>query len=313
MEGVGEASQAMSQQQGNRYSFWFAAGISILLSLPYLLALQNFFASDDWVHLYFNGQIPPWHVWRYFSPEVIWFYRPLQALQFGWLYHAAGLYAPIYNLCLLAMHLGVCLMVYQLASHLTTRSTALLTTALFAAQWLCSEMMLWCSNFNTLHWALATLGLCIMFLRYLRDPQPARLVGVYTLFVLNLLTKEAAVNAPLLLGALWWWHTSAERGETTPGARLRAGIRTVGPFALLTALYLGVHHHVVRDVYDGYIRLHYRFASPVDAARQTLFSFNYVLLSFYRDPVVLPLVPVLQSALRFVVEHVLILPFLLAA
>jgi hypothetical protein len=37
-----------------------------------------------------------------------------------------------------------------------------------------------------------------------------------------------------------------------------------------------------------------------------------VLLSFYRDPVVLPLAPALQSGLRYFVEHVFILPFLLA-
>ena len=71
-------------------SLWLPLAMSALLSLPYLVAVRSFFVSDDWVYLTYYGAIPPWQVWRYFSPRVIWFYRPLQALQFGWLYHAAG-------------------------------------------------------------------------------------------------------------------------------------------------------------------------------------------------------------------------------
>src|SRR5262249_11600211 len=41
-------------------------------------------------------------------------------------------------------------------------------------------------------------------------------------------------------------------------------------------------------------------------------AFNHVLLSFHRDPVLLPLVPSVQRAVRWVVEHGLILPLLLS-
>ena len=105
----------------DKYAPWLALGASTLLSLPYLLVLRGFFYSDDWIYLSFNRAIPPWQVWRYFSPQVIWFYRPLQSLQFGWLYHAAGLHPLAYNLCLWMMHLGVCVLVFVLASHLTSR------------------------------------------------------------------------------------------------------------------------------------------------------------------------------------------------
>ena len=85
--------------------------ISLLLTLPYLIAIHGFFYTDDWVHLCGNASIPPWAIWRYFSPRVIWFYRPFQALQFGWLYHAFGLRPAAYNLSLWAMHPAVCTLV----------------------------------------------------------------------------------------------------------------------------------------------------------------------------------------------------------
>src|SRR5436190_843074 len=127
-------------------SGWLALLISALLSLPYLLSCDSFFSSDDWVHLGYNAAVPPWAVWRYFSPRVIWFYRPLQALQFGWLYHTVGLHPLAYNLSLWVMHLGVCMLVYRLAERLLCTRTALLATALFASQWLCANTRLWRSN-----------------------------------------------------------------------------------------------------------------------------------------------------------------------
>jgi len=87
--------------------WWLPLAIGALLSLPYLVAAPGFFYTDDWVHLRYNAAIPPWAVWRYFSPRVVWFYRPLQAMQFGWLYHAVGLHPLAFNLSLWVMHLGV--------------------------------------------------------------------------------------------------------------------------------------------------------------------------------------------------------------
>ena len=201
---------------------WLPLAMSALLSLPYLVAIRSFFVSDDWVYLSYYGSIPPWQIWRYFSPRVIWFYRPLQALQFGWLYHAVGLQPLAYNLCLWIMHVGVCLLVYVLASHLTSGRAALLTTALFATAWTYVDVLQWSSNFSTLQWALVTLGLCIVFLRYLESRRPALLTGVYVLFLLNFCAKETAVNAPLLLAALWWWQTSGKTSWTRTRSRIRA-------------------------------------------------------------------------------------------
>jgi hypothetical protein len=292
-------------------ALWLPLAISALLSLPYLVAVRSFFVSDDWVYLTYYGAIPPWQVWRYFSPRVIWFYRPLQALQFGWLYHAVGLQPLAYNLCLWAMHVGVCLLVFVLASRLTTRRAALLTAALFATAWGYIDVPLWCSNFSTLQWALLTLGLCILFLHYLESRRPTQLAAVYALFLLNFCAKETAVNAPLLLAALWWWRTNSEPATGNWRVRLRDGCCLLGPLFAVTLAYACLHNRVFHDIYRGAPRPEYRFAPPALALHQMLFAFNHLLVPFYLDPVVLPQMPSIEGGVRYFVLHVLGLPFAL--
>ncbi len=291
-------------------SLWWPLALSAFLSLPYLVAVRSFFVSDDWVYLRYYGPIPPWQVWRYFSPRVVWFYRPLQALQFGWLYHAAGLNPVGYNLSLWTMHVGVCLLVYVLASHLTTRRAALLAAVLFGSQWTYADVLLWSSNFSTLHWALVTLGLCILLMRYLECRRPALLVGVYALFLLNFCAKETAVNAPLLLAALWWWRSSKVESDSLEAQHGEAW-RVLGPILLITAAYAALHHRIFHDVYQGPARPEYSFSAPGLALRHLLFDFNHLLIPVYLDPVLLPQAPLLQNAVRWFVLHALVLPPLL--
>jgi hypothetical protein len=308
-----EADAIKLEEPAGRGWLCLALLISALLCAPYLLAMRSFFYTDDWVHLLYNGLIPPWQVWRYFSPRVIWFYRPMQALQFGWLYHIVGLHPLAYNLSLMALHLGVCLLLFLLVSQLTTPRTALLATALFASQCLCADVLLWRSNFNTLDWALASLGMCVLFLRYLKRRTPGALVGVYALFLASFLAKETAVVSPCLLLLLWWCQGSQEEGSTGHARCLEEAARLVGPFFLMTLLYIGFHAHLVTDVYDGYVGPYYRFASPGRAIWQTLFSTNFLLLSFHRDPLILPLLPALRAGALYLVGRLPILPFLVGA
>jgi hypothetical protein len=294
-------------------AFWLPLAACTLLSLPYLLAARSFFVSDDWVYLTYYGAIPPWQVWRYFSPHVIWFYRPLQALQFGWLYHTVGLHPLAFNLSLWVMHVGVCWLVYVLATELTTQRAAMLTAALFAIAWSYVDVPLWSSNFSTLHWALVTLGLCIIFLRYLKSRRPALLIGTYALFLLNFCAKETAVNSPLLLAALWWWQTGGRAEPDDGRARLRDAFCLLGPFVGITLAYACLHDRLFLNVYHGAPMPEYRFAGPARALRDLLFTYNHLLIQFYLDPVVLPQLPLLQAGVRYFVLHVLILPLVLGA
>jgi hypothetical protein len=308
-----ESPRAARSDNSHTRWLWLAVVSSALLSLPYLLTSQSFFSSDDWVHLLYNRVIPPWQVWRYFSPEAVWFYRPLQALQFGWLYHLVGLHPLPYNLCLWGMHLGVCALVFQLARQLMDQRVALLATVLFASSWVYVDVLFWRSNFNTLQWALATLGMGVLFLRYLRVRSGRLLSGVYLLCFINFLTKESAASAPLLLAALWWWHAS-EPGNGDPWrVRLREGVRLIAPFAALAALYICLHHSLVHDAYQGYNSLNYQFVSSMRSVWQTCFALNHLLLPFHADPLILPHLRPVASLIGALFQHVYILPCLLAA
>jgi hypothetical protein len=296
-----------------RRSLWLAAVVCVTLSLPYLLMVRTFFFTDDWVHLEFNRATPPWQVWRYFSPQVIWFYRPLQSLQFGWLYHAFGLEPLVYNLVLWGMHVGVCLLVYVLAVQILSRRAALLTAALFASHWVYATVLVWRSNFSTLQWAIVTLALCIVFLRYLMDRRPAYLAGVYALSLLNFTTKESAASTPLLLIALWLWYTWTHEVETPLRSRLMKGARVIAPLAALTAGYVALHYLVVHDIYQGYVVPRYGFVDGAKALKQTLFAHSYVLLAYFRDPPSLPALPRLKEAVQFLVQNGAIVPLALMA
>src|SRR6188472_4208347 len=94
---TGPAAPPTSRWHGFTSSPWLAFGLCCIISLPYLFSLQNFFSNDDWVHIHHSSRISPCQVWRYFSPQVIWFYRPIQAMQFGWLYHLVGVRPFLYN------------------------------------------------------------------------------------------------------------------------------------------------------------------------------------------------------------------------
>src|SRR5436309_16122928 len=84
-----------------------AALACALFTLAYLPAIGGFFANDDWVLLYFYRTVPLSRPWEFFNPHTVWFYRPLQSVQFGLFYHLFGLNAVPYNLPLLAGHLLV--------------------------------------------------------------------------------------------------------------------------------------------------------------------------------------------------------------
>jgi len=282
-----------------------AAAACALLSLPYLSSLGSFFASDDWILLYHQGRKPPLDLAAHFSPHVVWFYRPLQAIHLSVLYHAFGLDPLPYNLNLLALHLGVCALVYLLAAELTGRRWfAAGVAAVFAGLWFYVDVVTWKSNLNTLHSALATLGACLAFARYLRGGARGWLILTWVLSVVGFIAKEMAVNVPLLLVLVW-----ALCREGSPAPRLRDGARVLAPVALAAGVYVLAHERWVENIYPS--QPGYDFVNPIQAVIQSLFIYNHTLLAFYRDPVLLPQVPRLQAAVHALTAQFLLLPFLL--
>jgi hypothetical protein len=280
----------------------------LLLTIVYLPGLHSFFSSDDWAFIAQYRSVQPSRVWEYFSPAVLWFYRPLQAAQFGLYYHWFGLDEVPYNLSLLAMHLGVCWLGFLLLRDLTRRPMlAAGAVAIFAGLWVYVDILLWKSNFNTEQWALLTLAACFAFTRHLRTGEAKWRGWTYALCLLNLFAKEAAVSTPILLFWIWLWF-EAKPADLRPAAwRATAGrlVSLLGPTVLIAAVYVALHG-LVRDV--SLQKADYTFASPGQALRQILVAYNHLLLSFHADPVILPSLPPLQQAAAFFTQDRFALP-----
>ena len=280
---------------------WLAAAACLLFSLLYLPALTSFFSNDDWALVYYYGKIDPVHFWEYFSPKVVWFYRPLQALQFGVLYRVFGLNELPGNLSLLAMHLGVCALAFLLLREVTRRPLlAAGAVAIFSGLWLYVDILLWKANFNTLQWALLTLAACFTFARHLqtRDARWFYLANACCLG--NLFTKESAMSLPILFLMLWACIELRASDLAKPNLVKSVGrvLRLLAPSVGIVAVYIVLHVLFIEDIYSKVLKPDYSFVGPVQGLRQVLASYNHVLLSFHADPVLLPELPWLQRAVH---------------
>lgn len=287
-----------------------AALVAVLLYLP---AVRSFFANDDWVLIDFFGRVSPWRPWEYFSPEVLWFYRPTQSLHFGLFFNWFGLNPVPYNLSLFAIHFAVCLLGFRLVRGISANPwLAAGTIALFGTTWIYADILFWKSNFNTVHWALVTLAACIAFDRHLRTGKRGWLAATWALVFANFLTKESSVNLPLLLTLVWAHHRLALQ-DLRPGRRLETALRAARPLLpayLMVLAYVLWHRLSVVDVTDG-PKPSYEFVSPLKALLQAAVCYNHTLVSVYQDKVLLTHLPWLKSAVFQFVSYFPAIPLLL--
>jgi hypothetical protein len=297
-----------------RAAGWTALLGVLLFTLPGLLSLQDFFYADDWPLLAHYGTLPLSRLGQCFSPAVVWFYRPLQALHLCLFYHAFGLEPLPYNVVLIALHLACCAAAFYFLWGLTGRpSLAAGTVVVFAGLWITSENLVWKCNLNTKLWALVTLLACAAFDSYLRTGRERARWSTYALAALNFLTKESAVNLVLLLGLVWLYRegTAAQLRSDAWRGFLRRGARLLGPVVLLTAAYVAVHRALVHDVYGGLERF-YRLVSPGGACLDLLYAYQRPLFGVAPEAQLLPGLPWLPDLATVFVERVgVLLPLLL--
>lgn len=284
-----------------------------LIALAYGEAIHSYFSSDDWLMLWYYGRMPVTEPWRFFSPQVVWFYRPLQSLQFGLFYSWFGLNAVPYSLALVGLHALATAGVYLLARELDSGPWfAEGVTLLFLTQWAYADVLLWKSNLNTLQWAVLTLGSGACFLRSLRPgTKPGWRIAAFGLGGLAFLAKEMAVNGPLLL-ALLWAYRELKPEDLRPGNAGRALSRlakAVGPAMALAVVYVLFHRLSVRDIAED--KTGYFFVAPVQALKQMGFVYNHLLFAFYQDPLLVARSPAVEASIRGLVSGFLLTPVLL--
>lgn len=228
------------------------AAVGALIGLAaFVPIVDGYFASDDWLLLYYYGRVPVWDLSRHFSTDVIWFFRPFQALQFSALFHLFRFDPVPYNLALFLGHGVVCILLFELTRAVSRDCRlAAVSVWLFSFHWAWVDILLWKSNTNTLQWAAFSLLACLGLARDLRSPSRLWRWVTWLAAGAACLSKEMAVNMPFLFGAVWCGVRVPEVRREQIKEHLREAARTVAPAIGLSVAYGIFHLGVVRDVYD---------------------------------------------------------------
>jgi hypothetical protein len=131
-------------------------------------------------------------------------YRPLTSTIFGvqsWLSGIDESHAWRFHLASLLMHAGVSALVAELARRLTNSRVALIAGLLYAVHPIHTEVICDIVGQAEMLCALGSVGAMVVFLR--RPMTNLRVLAIFALFTLALLSKEQGMLLPLLLLCLW--------------------------------------------------------------------------------------------------------------
>jgi len=313
--------------------FWPLLALASFLSLPYYFSLETFFSHDDFTILYFHKDWPVWKPWVYFQTNVLTFYRPFQSYAIALLFHLFGLTPFPFSLVLVAIHVANIVLFGHLVERLfENRALTLLSVIFYAADWEYCDVVFWKGNYGTALCWLFVLGAANVFIDYLRAGGRGRYFGALGMTVAALLSKEGAVNAPLLLSLLYCVSppqvaessekfaqtiaSLAKRLGANRAARLFDLARVLWPFYALLALYAIFHYLAVRDVYD-WLPKGYEFQRPREAIAAIFYALTFWLTPFVSANVSLLASVRTQNLLSLWLDHFpiafYILPVLLIA
>ena len=283
--------------------FWPVLGLAIFLSVPYYFSLETFFSHDDFVILWFHKDWPLLKPWAFFQTDVLTFYRPLQDYALAVLFHFFDMIPFPYCVVLVAIHLANIVLFGRMVDRLfESRPLTFLATMFFAANWQYWEVVSWKGCYGTaLSWLFA-MGACNLFVDHLRDRRWLRYLGAFGLAVGALLSKETAINLPLLFCLIYWVlmprmalplrGAEAQGPEMPPKEgrnpdairRLFDFVRLLLPFFLLVGAYVIFYFRFVRDVYT-WIPKGYEWQGPVPAIAAVFHAMTFWLVSAVRAAV----------------------------
>lgn len=248
----------------------------------------------------------------FFSPRAVWFYRPLQALQFSVLYNSFGLNATAWGMVQVLMHLINVALAAALTNNITRRrGFALCAAMLFGCSWIYADVLTWKANINTLQWGFTTLAACVVYCGYIDCGCRAKYVLALVLAFANLFTKESAVMLPLLLLTCAWWKNLQTAGTLKPAREWwKSTILSLLPFALLSLGYVMFHRLSFVNI-DPDVQPQYIFAAPPRAFVQWMHGISHSMFGWAYDPVFIGGIRPLQRTLVWLIEKSVILPIVL--
>jgi len=202
-------------------------------AITYLRSLCNGFVFDDQDMIVNNQEIGRWSfLWRSLFNNLWWFqnqpspllrsyYRPVQDVWLGLLYHLFGLNPAGWHAMMIAIHLIAVWLVFRLAAELTRDdATAVLAALLFALFPLHAEAVVWITAIPLL--LAGTLELAA-FHFFIRRRSVFDQSAAAAFFAIALFTHESAVVFPMLAAFHVALLEPRAEGARAPGVNFTAG------------------------------------------------------------------------------------------
>jgi Tfp pilus assembly protein PilF len=237
---------------------WIIGLILFLTVLAYANSLNGEFVYDDWYQVERNPAIKSWsflpsifsrHVWEFANTENMpvsgLYYRPIFNFALLVNYQLFGTSVIGWHLVSLLFHLGTTALVYRLGRLWNfERLAAAIAALVFGLHPIHVETVAWASALPDLLLGFFVLSGLVLYERF-RQTQRHRALYYSASLVCGMLAvgaKETGIVLPLFLLAREALDAGTRAG---PGARIKAIILRVGPFAAVVVGYLQMRHAVL--------------------------------------------------------------------
>ena len=195
-----------TREKGNNFYYNGIAFVSILIISIVVFSngiTKIFIALDDQAYISDNPFIKSlsWeNIKNIFSTFYNANYHPLTTLLYAIEYKVFGNDASAYHIISLGIHIINSFFVFLLIDKLIRHKWfAIFGSLIFAIHPMHVESVVWISEQKDVLYSLFYFGGLIVYIKYLKDKKNKTLFFVFTLFLLSLLCKSAAVTFPLIL------------------------------------------------------------------------------------------------------------------
>ncbi len=232
---------------------WGMVALILATMVVYMPPFIRSFVGDDYIQFDYVKRfiVEPATILQVFNPNAVpWYFRPTQNIWF-WLNQLILGWEPFgYYIILLWFHALAVALIYRVARQFRLGvAAALVTAVLFAIHGHWVDVVTWISSVAIVTGAIFSLAAVSGMLGYLRRPSTSRLLLVFCLTLLALLTHEETVLLPpfllllLVMGRLGDWETGRlKRPSQSPNLSVPQSLITrqelliFGLLALLTAV-----------------------------------------------------------------------------
>ncbi len=192
-------------------TFWRALVLVVACAVALSPALRGTFVLDDDVlvthNLLLRGSL--WRLWTSTSQQD---WMPITSSAFWIEWRAFGMWPTGYHVVSVALHVAVALLVWRLLARLEIPG-AFLGALLFALHPVAAGTAAWIAEQKNTICAVFFVGSLIAWTEYVRSPSRRWLLLALLAHAAALLSKGAAVPAPVaMLAIALWWRRRLDRG-----------------------------------------------------------------------------------------------------